>query len=365
MFDKEVFDSVLKSAKQIGIYGAGIIAFNIKTALEDLYVISVKQFYVTQIDNNEHYFGGIVPKQFDENLPDIEMLILVATPNEYHHDIEENLKKRGFTNYILVNQDIEYYIMGQYLKKSIGIATVEDILQEGIFQSSKTNTVEVYMAKSIYDRPLKQKYKLPQYIIPVQAGKAQTNQKLLPICDDMGQNISQKNRNYSELSVTYWAWKNRNADYQGICHYRRMFELTDDEMRLLMSDDVDAILPLPFVCEPDASEQYKRYITQSDFKVLIQVIRDIMPDKMGEIEEILKGRYLYNYNMLIAKREIFEDYCKFLFSILEKVENYFESKKIARNDRYLGYLGEILTSTYFLLNKRKLKIVHAKKVWMV
>ena len=39
--------------------------------------------------------------------------------------------------------------------------------------------------------------------------------------DNTGDNISEKKYRYSELTVQYWAWKNQNADYYGLCHYRR------------------------------------------------------------------------------------------------------------------------------------------------
>ncbi|MDR0643885.1 MAG: DUF4422 domain-containing protein, partial [Treponema sp.] len=39
--------------------------------------------------------------------------------------------------------------------------------------------------------------------------------------DDTGDNISEKRLSYCELTVQYWAWKNVEADYYGLCHYRR------------------------------------------------------------------------------------------------------------------------------------------------
>ncbi len=43
--------------------------------------------------------------------------------------------------------------------------------------------------------------------------------------DNTGDNISEKKYKYSELTVQYWAWKNQEADYYGLCHYRRYFIL--------------------------------------------------------------------------------------------------------------------------------------------
>ena len=45
--------------------------------------------------------------------------------------------------------------------------------------------------------------------------------------DDTGDNISDLAKYFSELSVQYWAWKNVDADYYGLCHYRRYLSFSD------------------------------------------------------------------------------------------------------------------------------------------
>lgn len=58
--------------------------------------------------------------------------------------------------------------------------------------------------------------------LPVQVGKAlHPDLDLGYQPDNEGENISEKNPYYSELTAIYWAWKNLKADYIGLVHYRR------------------------------------------------------------------------------------------------------------------------------------------------
>ena len=42
--------------------------------------------------------------------------------------------------------------------------------------------------------------------------------------DNEGENISEKNPYYCELTGLYWAWKNLECEYLGLAHYRRHFK---------------------------------------------------------------------------------------------------------------------------------------------
>ena len=61
---------------------------------------------------------------------------------------------------------------------------------------------------------------------------------------------------------------------------------------------------------------------------------------------------------MIARKEIFQNYCNWLFPILERTEELSEPKGNERADRYIGYLGENLTTLYFMYHKKDLNIVY-------
>ena len=43
--------------------------------------------------------------------------------------------------------------------------------------------------------------------------------------DNTGENISEKNINLGTQTGLYWLWKNVDADFKGLVHYRRFFTL--------------------------------------------------------------------------------------------------------------------------------------------
>ncbi|MBS5958072.1 MAG: DUF4422 domain-containing protein [Clostridiales bacterium] len=362
---------MLRGNETVAIYGAGVIAYNISQVLIQLYNINEIKYFVS---NNEvaHGFGGIIAEEFTRDRLSYygNPVLLVATPVQYHNEIKEVLCKANINCFYLVDSDLEYFFMSQYfhrtefrLMEDLKTAKEKSIINET--GKKFTKKIEIYMAKSVYDKPLTHDFELPEWIIPVQAGKQMTRFNIANLADDMGNNISDKNYNYSELTVTYWAWKNSKADYKGICHYRRLFSIFEEDIFKIEDNDIDVILPLPYLCAPNASEQYLRYIKSDDFDIFCRILNDINKNMATLIiDSILKMDVLYNYNMVIAKERVFDEYCEFMFGILFKLEQYYTNKGVIRRDRYLGYFGEILTSAYFIMNMDKLNIVHGKKIWL-
>ena len=68
------------------------------------------------------------------------------------------------------------------------------------------------------------KYQMPEETIylPLQVGK-EGKETIGYQGDNQGENISEKNPYFCELTGLYWAWKNLDADYIGLVHYRRYF----------------------------------------------------------------------------------------------------------------------------------------------
>ncbi len=227
--------------------------------------------------------------------------------------------------------------------------------------------IQMYMAKFYKDKPLKSEYRIPEWMIPIQVGSALCEERVADLLDCEGENISAKNVNYSELTALYWIWKNRltrgetgdKEVYYGLSHYRRMLELSEDDLSRLIDNNVDAVLPYPMPYEPDIEEHHKRYLADVDWKALCRAIEELQPEYAGTFGQILKQQYFYNYNIILARKSVLEEYCSWLFPILERVEQLSTPKGWERQDRYIGYMGETLETLYFMHNRNRLNITHA------
>jgi len=355
---------VLHQYSEIYLYGAGVIAFGVYKAIQELFRITVKGFLVTGEEGHPQQIERIPVIRVEKvKIKKSRCFILIATPEEYHDEIVHTLKKTGFFQYIKIDAQMEYALMGAYLKRIRNINLIEDYTVSA--SDDHIRECQIYMAISHKDKCLQRIYKDDPWIRKVQAGAALTRDRISEFTDEGSDSLSEQNGLYGELTVTYYIWKYNDFPITGLFHYRRVLEVTKEQLALLWKREADVILPLPFVCTPDASGQYGRYLLPGDINIMLEVLQEKEPDHFGEIEEILKMPYLYNYNVLIARKEVFDDYCSWLFPLLEEIARRCEKEKRDRKPRYIGRVGEVLTSVYFMRNKKRLRIVHAKKTWRV
>lgn len=250
-----------------------------------------------------------------------------------------------------------------------------------------------------------------QFYMPIQVGKELHPEIDLGILsDNVGDNISYKNDYYCELTALYWLWKNVEADYKGLCHYRRFFSYKrslkyqlKNYLRPLQSLRSHMFFNMPYVYYTDE----RKY--EQDANVTLDRIDKILDDYeiictknivenrssfwhfsiygmeiMELIRKIIKDDYSSYYsfiayvespstfhfgNISIMKNELFDEYCTFLFGILEKVEKllladgwYIDLHKEKIFSRKLGYFGEFLTDLF--IRKKKAENVRIKELYV-
>lgn len=353
------------------IYGAKSIALGTYEAIHNLYPIrKVSCFLVSEYKDNPHQLAGLPVYELEtyanmlseEEKQNTE--ILIATPENVMPEIESLLEKYVFFCHVR-QTSTRFAQMMSYRGNDKGYIPLS-ALPVG-FHKVK---LQVFITKFYKDKPLSVRYSMPDWITPIQAGASLCKERIAPILDCDGEHISEKNGNYSELTALYWIWKNRlsmgsddsgfdGIEYYGLNHYRRIFELSEDDSLRLLDNGVDVVLPYPMPYEPDMEAHHRRYIKENDWNAVLLALEELCPEYAKLVPVILKQKYMYNYNILIAKKEVLAEYCQWLFPLLERIEELSKPKGEERSDRYIGYIGETLETIYFMANKDKLTVVHA------
>lgn len=350
--------------KQV-IYGAQGVALGAYKAIKALHPeIMVECFLVTTIGNNASKLCGIPVRELaefvegktDEEKKNIE--VLIGTPENVMGAIEKSLDDIGMYNHVRLDS-MRWAELQERAFVKMGCFTP---LSTYPICSNKAN-IEMYKMLHYKDKQLSADYKLPNYLIPVQVGAAMTDCVAAELVDNVGDNISEKNGDYSELTGLYWMWKNRirqqDGKYYGLAHYRRFLELSEDDQRRLAANNIDVVLPYPMPYEPDIEEHHLRYLTVQEWNGVLQALKEVEPEYAEAFPDILSQEYLYNYNIVLAKGKVLDEYCRWLFPLLFRIEEINNPYGNKEPHRYIGYVGETLETLYFMYNKDKLKIAHA------
>jgi hypothetical protein len=199
------------------------------------------------------------------------------------------------------------------------------------------------------------------FYVPLQVGR-KTAEKALPYCgDDTGENISEQNCYYSELTGMYWVWKNVKSDVVGICHYRRYLLDTNGapftEAAVLSAlEHYDVIttknLQLNFPYEEGFASHHKPVYMETT----AAVIRELYPEYADVFARLVREKHTYFGNMMILKKELYDAYMDWLFTILFAVQ---KRVKVEEEDSYhrriFGFISEFLQ--YVWITKNELSVM--------
>lgn len=252
---------------------------------------------------------------------------------------------------------------------------------------------------------------------PIHVGRAVSKVDLSRIIgDDTGDNISHLNPLYCETTATYWAWKNDvESDYIGICHYRRFFSVTNialvkrvrravwycySRLKACFNPGLGSVAGSMFTNPPKAQFdalildfekriggladrnsvdlfclkpiKYAGQNVRSSFNILgtyqIELLERIVKDKYPHISPImtsvLQSNKLSYANMVIMKRDIYNEYCSMLFDVLEQHRADIQTQGWCIDPmsekcygRMSGYLAELMTATFVeYMRQKKAKV---------
>ncbi|HIU70980.1 MAG TPA: DUF4422 domain-containing protein [Candidatus Enterosoma merdigallinarum] len=198
--------------------------------------------------------------------------------------------------------------------------------------------------------------------------------------DDTGINIAEKNESYCELTLLYWIWKNiKTVDYVGLMHYRRFFyhplpyllkrqfvPYSSEELLASLKDEKTILLPKKFkvnhfyflksIFHKLPFKTYKDVFISinfpKDLEKTRQTIQALYPNYVDSFDKVLNSKSIHYGNVMVCSTKIFDEYCTFLFTILEQLEKEIDiSNYIGNQRRLFGYVGEVLVDTFFQKHK--------------
>lgn len=214
-------------------------------------------------------------------------------------------------------------------------------------------------------------------IIPIHAGKANSKLELDMNGDDTGDNISSKNASWCELTVIYWMWKNIKADYYGLFHYRRFlnfksigggynvfnefdkdsiqaFGWDDDTIRTvcnqydILSSPIWGIHPVGLPNYRMTNyEFYAKEHYAKDLDIVLDLIKKKTPKVYPFALKALYSKECFFANMMIMKKEYFNEYCEWIFDILFEAERLIDITQYdSYQKRIWGFIAERLSNCF-------------------
>ena len=182
--------------------------------------------------------------------------------------------------------------------------------------------------------------------------------------DDTGDNISSKNGSYCEMTAHYWIWKNvHDTEYVGVCHYRRYFgiDFSENNINDVMAD-ADVLMVEPSWHTDSVYSYFAKFMGAENMTILSMVMKKRFPEYFKTLEKICDGIKFHPFNMLLCRKGLFDDYCQWMFTILEECDRYVKPAPYTNARRALAYMAELLTGVYFIHRQLKIKSVPYYKI---
>ena len=227
-------------------------------------------------------------------------------------------------------------------------------------------------------------FELPGYCTKIQVNAQRSGQWEGYLHDnDNPDNISLKNSSYCELTALYSMWKNCDADIQGLYHYRRYLtskdrsQDRDNWQYLIHSSDVksialpeeeilrelehnDIILASPISSDVlSVEDMFRAHCCLKDLHTLRRIIEEIYPDYVSAMDHVLNIHYLSQCSIFIARRELVDEYCKWLFGLLAEFERRTSLEGYdPHHTRLYAYVTEFLLNVYVRRHNLKYKFSH-------
>jgi len=208
-------------------------------------------------------------------------------------------------------------------------------------------------------------YAMPEddMYVPLHVGAALHDEDPGFLRDDAGDNISTLNPSFCELTGLYWAWKHLDADYLGMVHYRRYFALEKPHTsknllaHVLQHDELAPLLSEYSVFVPSKRhymiESLYSHYKHTHYAEQLDLVRTILeeryPDYLNSYDKIVNKKSGYMFNMMILRRDLFDEYCTWVFDVLFTLKDRLppEMEQLTGfQGRFYGRISEIIFNVW-------------------
>lgn len=323
----------------------------------------VAAYLVDDLTDNEPVTGGIEVKEIkSESDLNGDYPVYIATRGIYHEKLSRELKALGIKKIYPVDVAMDRKLRNAYVKK-VYMDNNREFCTINEPMTKQSIHARIYVAASVSDPKLHKPYELAPEERVIQVGTALTDRRLeeAVVFDHTGDHISDKNRQYCELTALYWIWKNAQQEVVGLVHYRRHFLLPDNWLEWMYYNKVDVILPVPLYVAPSLEKNYKERHDPSDWIFMMDYLKNNCDSDYEKAKQFFQGNLYSPCNMFIMKKSILDDLCEWLFPILYAVEEHGGQKKDLYLNRYPGFISERLITYFFECQREKYKVAYADK----
>lgn len=334
-------------------------------------------FLVSNDEVNPDNIRGIPVIDLNDSCElDTDCTVYIGTRGEHWEHISELLRIRGFTDIKPVDVELDSSLRNAYLKLFFEKKGQRFIKLDELLPTSNELKAKgiIFAMSSVYDGEVKVPYKLREYEESMQVGTVLADGQLDSIYgkkvkyydNDKADNISRLNKQFCELTGLYAIWKmdKSDMDYVGCCHYRRHFILPDNWAQIAVSNAVDVILPVPLYVDPSLEENYRLRHIGSDLDYVYDYVEEHHPEMIVPMRKFFSQGLYSPCNMLIARAEVYDKLCEWLFPILFSLQEKVGWREDRYQNRYPGFISERLISFFFEYNRDKYKRVFADKMFI-
>lgn len=165
-----------------------------------------------------------------------------------------------------------------------------------------------------------------------------------------GDNIDFLNPWYCELTGLYYLWKHVDDEIVGLEHYRRYF--VNSKNKLLSESEIKKLLETNDVIAFNTTHCGFNFNFNKQNPHIMPFILANITIQNENLGKYCKNYYttsgLYACNMFITKKTIINEYCEWIFKILNEFKNF----NIKRSH---GWIGEALFGAYITYKNYKIK----------